>query len=93
MASASSASFGSCSFGTATPPFAVKPEPRDTPLCRHSRGSNLVINEGHRQPSPSRGHLRVVKPKKESVATIIVKKEHEAMAANLGDYMREEMER
>ncbi|KAE8769927.1 hypothetical protein D1007_58402 [Hordeum vulgare] len=92
MASASLASFGSRSSGMATLPFAVKPEPQEIPLRRHSRGSNLVINEGCCQPSPSRGHLRLVKPKKEPAATIMVKKEHEAMAANLDDYVREEME-
>ncbi|KAE8819068.1 hypothetical protein D1007_03051 [Hordeum vulgare] len=81
------------------PPVTIKPEPQETPLRRRSCGDNLAINEGRRQPSPSRGQLRVVKPKKEPATTVVVKNEHEAMAADLnvvlkcsrGDYAREEM--
>ncbi|KAE8790397.1 hypothetical protein D1007_35358 [Hordeum vulgare] len=81
------------------PPIAVKPAPQEMPLHQRSRDSNLVINEGRRHPSPPGSHMRMVKPK-ESTVIVVVKQEHEAMAADLNadlkwsryDYVREEME-
>ncbi|KAE8772090.1 SEC12-like protein 2 [Hordeum vulgare] len=64
----------------AAPLVPIKPEPRETSLHRHSHAGNLVINEGH-IPSPPRDHISMVKPKKEP--TIVVKMEHEDMAADL----------
>ncbi|KAE8788644.1 hypothetical protein D1007_37212 [Hordeum vulgare] len=93
MASSSS---DSRSPSVATSLVAVKPKPHETSLCRCTRDGNLVINEGSCDPSPPRGHLRLVKPKKEP-PTPVVKKEHVKMAADLsllrGDYVREEMKR
>ncbi|KAE8814043.1 Cysteine-rich receptor-like protein kinase 10 [Hordeum vulgare] len=85
-----------------TPSLAtVKAKPQETSERRRSRGGNLVINEGRRQPSPPHGHLRLVRPKKEPVTLMVVKQEHAEMAADLDsglkwsrdDYVREEMER
>ncbi|KAE8782996.1 Homeobox protein KNOX3 [Hordeum vulgare] len=73
----------SSSSDAATPPIVVKSEPQETPLCRRSHGDNLVINEGRFQPSPPRDHLRLVKSKNEPAATVVVKKEHVAMTADL----------
>ncbi|KAE8792046.1 Homeobox-leucine zipper protein HOX14 [Hordeum vulgare] len=101
MTVASMSSSGSRSSGATTPPVAVKPETQETSLRRRSRGGNLVINEGRRQPSPPCDHLRLVKSKKEPAVTVVVKKEHKAMVADLNvghkwsrkDYVREEIER
>ncbi|KAE8793564.1 hypothetical protein D1007_31849 [Hordeum vulgare] len=87
-----------------TPLVTVKVEPQEMLVRRHSRGDNLVINEGCRQPSPPRGHLRLVRPKKEKeppTAPVAVKQEHVEMAAGMDtglkwsrdDYVREEMKR
>ncbi|KAE8813797.1 putative WRKY transcription factor 35 [Hordeum vulgare] len=101
MVGSSSSSSGSRSPGPVTSPVAVKPEPQETSLRRHSRHDNLIINEGRRHPSPPRGHLLLVKPKKELAATVVVKQDQEAMVADLDaglkwlrdDHVREEMER
>lgn len=95
-ASASSSSSGSRSSGSPAL-LPVKPEPRETPLGRRTRGGALVINEGGVPSPPS---SRLVKPKTEP-ALLPVKKEHEAMAADeetglkwaRDDYVRQEMER
>lgn len=77
----------------------MKPKPRETPLRQRSRSDNLVINVGYRVPSPPRGHIHLVKPKKE-LATVM-KEEHEDMADDLEsghtwsrvDYVAQKMER
>lgn len=65
---------------TSAPLVPVKPESQEMPLRRRSCGGNLVMNKG-RIPSPPRDHIRVVKPKKEP--TVVVKKEHKDIAADL----------
>ncbi|KAE8793922.1 hypothetical protein D1007_31359 [Hordeum vulgare] len=100
MAWSSSSSFFHSS-GTTTTLATVKVEPQETLERRRSHGGNLVTNEGRRQPSPPRGHLRLVRPKKESVTSLVVKQEHAKMDVDLvtgmkwsrDDYVREEMER
>ncbi|KAE8791806.1 hypothetical protein D1007_33697 [Hordeum vulgare] len=98
MTVTSSSCSGSRSCRAATPPVVVRRKPQETPLGRRRLGGNLIINEG-RHPSPPRGCLRLVKLKKEPVATIIMKKEHAAVATDLeaglrwscDDYMWVEM--
>ncbi|KAE8791534.1 hypothetical protein D1007_33984 [Hordeum vulgare] len=93
----SSSSSSSHSSDTTTPLAIVKAEPQETSEHRHSRGDNLIINEDCRQPSPPYGHLRLVRPKKESVTPLVVKQEHSEMGADLkrcrDNYVRKEMER
>ncbi|KAE8770744.1 putative WRKY transcription factor 35 [Hordeum vulgare] len=71
---------------------------------RRSLGGNLVVNEGHHQPSPPCSHLRLVRPKKEkepATLPVVVKQENAEMPADLDivlkwsrdDYVRKEMER
>ena len=94
MKTASSSSSGSRSSGSPRL-LTVKPEPREKPLGRRTRGGTLVINKGGVHYPPS---SRLVKPKTEP-ALLPVKKEHEAMAADeetglnwaRDDYIREEM--
>ncbi|KAE8767150.1 hypothetical protein D1007_61535 [Hordeum vulgare] len=81
---------GSCPSKTATWLISVKLEPQDTLLFLRNRDDNLVIDAGRHAPSPSRSHIRLVKPNKE----------HKDMAANLEsglawsctDYVKQEME-
>ncbi|KAE8818184.1 hypothetical protein D1007_04060 [Hordeum vulgare] len=78
----------------------MKAKPQETSERYRIRGGNLVINES-RQPSAPRGHLRLVRTKKESVTPLIIKQENIEMATDLDtglkcphdDYVREEMER
>ncbi|KAE8794950.1 hypothetical protein D1007_30143 [Hordeum vulgare] len=99
---AGSFSSSSChSSGTTPPLIIVKVEPQETSKRRHSRGVNLIKNEGRRQPSPPRGHLRLVRPNKEPLTPLVVEQEHAEMVANLDtdlkwprdDYVRNEMKR
>ncbi|KAE8785260.1 hypothetical protein D1007_41001 [Hordeum vulgare] len=79
----------------------MKAEPQETSEHRSSYGGNLVINEGRRQPSPSRGQHRVVRPKDRVTPPVVVKQERVEMDADLDtglkwsrdDYAREKMER
>ncbi|KAE8790190.1 hypothetical protein D1007_35525 [Hordeum vulgare] len=54
MEPSSSSSSVSRSSDTTAPLVAVKPELQETLLHRHSCDNNLVINEGRRDPSPTR---------------------------------------
>ncbi|KAE8797591.1 hypothetical protein D1007_27246 [Hordeum vulgare] len=82
-----SSTSSSSRFSGTTPSLTiVKAEPQETSEQRRNRGSNLIINEGHRQPSPSCGHLRLVKPKKEkgpATPLVAFKQEHIEMAVDL----------
>lgn len=104
--SSSHSSHSSHSSGaTRTPPVAVKAEPGVlSPLRRSGRSSGgITINEGRRrEPSPPRGHLRLVRPKTEPGTPAVVKQEHLDMATAddeaalkwaRDDYVREEVER
>ncbi|KAE8815187.1 hypothetical protein D1007_07511 [Hordeum vulgare] len=100
MVGSSLSSSGSRSSDVVTPPVTFNIEPQETLLHRRSRGGNFIINEGHHHPSPPHDHIRLVKPKKDPTAIVMVKQEHEAMAADLDstlkwsrdNYVREEME-
>ncbi|KAE8778227.1 hypothetical protein D1007_48937 [Hordeum vulgare] len=92
------------SSGTTSSLAIVKAEPKETSEHHRSRGSKLVINEGHCQPSPPRGDLflvRLTKDKEPAKPPVVVKQDHTKMAADLDtvlesscdDYVREEMER
>ncbi|KAE8780349.1 Homeobox protein KNOX3 [Hordeum vulgare] len=74
-------SSGSRSSGSVAPLVHIKPELQETLPRRRNCSGNLIINKGRCVPSPSRDHIRLVKPKNETAT--VMKQEHEDMAADL----------
>ncbi|KAE8813351.1 putative WRKY transcription factor 35 [Hordeum vulgare] len=99
----SSSSYSSRSSSTPPSLATVMAEPQDTSERRHSRVSNLIINEGRCQPLTPCGHLRLARQEEEGADNAVGG--HQAGARRDGcrpghrpkvvvrDYIREEIER